>query len=390
MNATITLLPGDGIGPEVVAEGVKVLLAVAERWGYDFTLREALIGGCALDAAGSSLPDATLQLCQSSDAVLLGAVGGPRWDDPRAADRPERGLLALRKGLGLFANIRPVTLHPALSAASPLRPELLHHSGRSVDLVVVRELTGGIYFGPKTRSAIDGEEQATDLCVYTTSEIERIVRVACELARARRSKLTSVDKANVLETSRLWRSTTTRIVHEEYPDVQLEHLLVDAAAMHLLRRPTDFDVIVTENMFGDILSDEASMLAGSMGLLPSASLGEQAEQRTKNREQSEQSAADQSLGTDQRLGLYEPIHGSAPDIAGQGIANPLATILSVAMLLRYSLGLQTEALAVEAAVAAVLDAGYLTADLAPLGSQPRSTSAVGDAVVQALRTAVAV
>lgn len=380
MHATITLLPGDGIGPEVVAEGARVLLAVAERWGHHFTLREALIGGCAIDAAGASLPDATLQLCQSSDAVLLGAVGGPRWDDPHAADRPERGLLALRKGLGLFANIRPVTIHPALSAASPLRAELLHHDNRSVDLVVVRELTGGIYFGPKTRTTVDGQEQASDLCVYTTSEIERIVRVACELARTRRSKLTSVDKANVLETSRLWRSTTTRVVQQEYPDVQLEHLLVDAAAMHLLRRPTDFDVLVTENMFGDILSDEASMLAGSMGLLPSASLGEQGAE-------SQEPGAERTR--DLRLGLYEPIHGSAPDIAGRGIANPLATILSVAMLLRYSLGLQAEAQAVEAAVAAVLDAGYLTADLAPAGSQPYATSAVGDAVVQALHTAVA-
>lgn len=384
MNATITLLPGDGIGPEVVAEGVKVLLAVAERWGHEFTLREALIGGCAIDATGSSLPDATLQLCQSADAVLLGAVGGPRWDDPRAADRPERGLLALRKGLGLFANIRPVTIHPALSAASPLRPELLHHAGRSVDLVVVRELTGGIYFGPKTRTTVDGEEQASDLCVYTTGEIERIVRMACELARARRGKLTSVDKANVLETSRLWRSTTTRIVQDEYPDVQLEHLLVDAAAMHLLRRPTDFDVLVTENMFGDILSDEASMLAGSMGLLPSASLG------AENREQNEQSDAHLPPTSDHRPGLYEPIHGSAPDIAGRGIANPLATILSVAMLLRYSLGLAAEAQAVEAAVAAVLDAGYLTADLAPAGQESYSTDVVGAAVVQALRAAVPV
>jgi 3-isopropylmalate dehydrogenase len=400
MHATITLLPGDGIGPEVVAEGVKTLNAVAELWGHQLTLREALIGGCAIDAAGSSLPDATLQLCQSSDAVLLGAVGGPRWDDPRAADRPERGLLALRKGLGLFANIRPVTIHPALSGASPLRSELLHAGDRSVDLIVVRELTGGIYFGPKTRTTVEGEEQASDLCVYSAGEIERIVRVACELARGRRGKLTSVDKANVLETSRLWRSVATRVVQQEYPDLQLEHLLVDAAAMHLLRRPTDFDVLVTENMFGDILSDEASMLAGSMGLLPSASLGAQAEPKTENREpgnkgtrehiEEQGPAADhRSPTTDHRLGLYEPIHGSAPDIAGRGIANPLATILSVAMLLRHSLGLLAEAQAVEAAVAATLDAGYLTADLAPAGRASASTSAVGDAVIQALHAAVA-
>ncbi|MBV9787217.1 MAG: 3-isopropylmalate dehydrogenase, partial [Chloroflexi bacterium] len=236
MQATITLLPGDGIGPEVVAEGAKVLTAVAERWEHQFTLREALIGGCAIDQAGSSLPDETVRLCQASDAVLLGAVGGPKWDDPTASDRPERGLLGIRKALDLFANLRPVTVHPAISAASPLRLELL----AGVDLIVVRELTGGIYFGGKTRESIGGgAERATDVCSYTTGEIERIVRVACAMARERRGKLTSVDKANVLETSRLWRSVTTRIVAEEYPDLQLEHMLVDAAAMHLLRRPAD-------------------------------------------------------------------------------------------------------------------------------------------------------
>jgi len=368
MQATITLLPGDGIGPEVVAEGAKVLKAVAEQWNHHFELREALMGGCAIDAVGNSLPEETIELCRSADAVLLGAVGGPKWDDPRAKDRPERGLLGLRKALGLFANIRPVTVHPATSGASPLKPELL----AGVDLVVVRELTGGIYFGAKTREQLpDGGEQATDLCIYTMGEIERIVRVACELARGRRGKVTSVDKANVLETSRLWRSVTTHLVREQYPDVELEHVLVDAAAMHLLRRPADFDVIVTENMFGDILSDEASMLAGSMGLLPSASLGANDNARTT------------------RIGLYEPIHGSAPDIAGRGIANPLATILSVAMLLRLSLGLEAEAQAVETAVQHVLVAGRLTADIARAGTEPCSTAEVGDAVVSALGQQVA-
>ncbi len=369
MHATITLLPGDGIGPEVVAEGAKVLQAVARRSGHTFDVREALMGGCAIDQVGSSLPDETVALCRSSDAILLGAVGGPKWDNPRATDRPERGLLGLRKALGLFANIRPVAVHPSVIAASPLRADLL----QGVDLLVVRELTGGIYFGAKTRETVDGEERASDLCIYTAGEIERIVRVACELARGRRGKVTSVDKANVLETSRLWRSVTSRVVAEEYPDIQLEHVLVDAAAMHLLRRPADFDVLVMENMFGDILSDEASMLAGSMGLLPSASLG----------------SAPDDMETKQKpapgkIGLYEPIHGSAPDIAGRGIANPLATILSVALLLRYSLGLDEEARAVEAAVNTVLERRQVTPDLAAAGEQACTTAEVGDAVVAAL------
>ncbi|MDW8233233.1 MAG: 3-isopropylmalate dehydrogenase, partial [Roseiflexaceae bacterium] len=323
MHAVIAALPGDGIGPEVVAEGVRVLRAVGERFGHTFEVREALIGGCAIDATGTALPDETLRLCRESDAVLLGAVGGPKWDNPEAPVRPEQGLLGIRKALGLFANLRPVTLHPRLIAASPLRPERL----QGVDLLVVRELTGGIYFGEKGRDTTpDGGESAYDECVYTTAEIERIVRVAANLARNRRKKLTSVDKANVLETSRLWRSVTTRLMRDEFPDVQLDHMLVDACAMHLIRRPADFDVIVTENMFGDILTDEASMLAGSMGMLPSASLG-----------------APGDSGKATRMGLYEPIHGSAPDIAGKGIANPLATILSVALLLRHSLGLEAEA-----------------------------------------------
>ncbi len=357
MQATIALLPGDGIGPEVVAEGVRVLNAVAAAYGHSFAYREALLGGCAIDATGSPLPAATLAACEAADAVLLGAVGGPKWDDPRAKVRPEQGLLGLRKALGLYANLRPVAVPEQLAERSPLRPELV----RGVDLIVVRELTGGIYFGAKESVFIrPDEERAYDTCVYTTSEIARVVRRAADLARQRRGLLTSVDKANVLETSRLWRRVTTEIVAHEYPDLRLEHILVDACAMHLLRRPADFDVIVTENMFGDILTDEASMLTGSLGMLPSASLG------------------------DGQRGLYEPIHGSAPDIAGQGRANPLATILSTALLLRHSLGLEAEAAAVEAAVAATLEQGIVTADLAAAGSA-YSTEAVGTAVVAALQ-----
>lgn len=352
MQAVIAVLPGDGIGPEVVAEGVKVLQAVAARFGHTFTLREGLIGGCAIDATGEPLPAETLALCRASDAILLGAVGGPKWDDPQARVRPEQGLLGIRKALGLFANLRPVTVHPRLIGASPLRPERL----QGVDLIVVRELTGGIYFGEKRRERGPDGEWASDLCLYTEAEIVRVVRVAGQLARRRRGKLTLVDKANVLETSRLWRSITTRLVREEFADLEFETMLVDACAMHLIRRPTDFDVIVTENMFGDILTDEASMLAGSMGMLPSASLAEG------------------------RLGLYEPIHGSAPDIAGQGKANPLATILSVAMLLRHSLDLPEEAACVEAAVATVIDRGIVTADIATPGQVVATTAAVGDAV----------
>lgn len=367
MQARIALLPGDGVGPEVVAQAADVLQAVADAWGHQFVLREALIGGCAIDACGTALPDETLTLCRDVQAVLLGAVGGPKWDNPSAAVRPEQGLLGLRKALGLFANLRPVTISPHLVRISPLRPERLV----GVDLLVVRELTGGIYFGEKRRERLpDGSEQAVDVCTYTTGEIERIVRMAAELARGRRGKVTSVDKANVLETSRLWRSVTTRVMREEFPDVQVEHLLVDACAMHLIRRPADFDVIVTENMFGDILTDEAAMLPGSLGLLPSASLGAMVDVR--------------SPVQGARSGLYEPIHGSAPDIAGQGIANPLATILSVALLLRYSLGLDREAQAVEAAVGATIAAGVVTADIAAVGETTYTTSEVGQAVVARL------
>ncbi len=354
MNYTIAVLPGDGIGPEVTAEGVKVLQAVGARFGHSFAFHEALIGGAAIEATGVALPLETVAACRAASAVLLGAVGGPRWDDPRASVRPEQGLLGLRKELGLYANLRPVTVHPLLADASPLRRERLE----GVDLLVVRELTGGIYFGEKRRGRDADGEWASDLCIYTEAEVARVARVAAELARGRNGKLTLVDKANVLETSRLWRSVTSAIVQAEYPDLTFEWMLVDACAMHLLRRPADFDVIVTENMFGDILTDEASMLAGSMGMLPSASLGAGA------------------------MGLYEPIHGSAPDIAGQGKANPLATILSVALLLRHSLGLEPEARAVEAAVSAVIEAGIVTGDIARPGQIPASTSVVGDAVAE--------
>lgn len=363
MKATITVLPGDGIGPEVTGEAVRVLRAVAERWGHTFQTTEALIGGSAIDATGGALPEETTTLCRGVDAVLLGAVGGPKWDDPDASVRPEQGLLGIRKALGLYANLRPVRFYPELADASPLRRERLE----GVDLLVVRELTGGAYFGEKRRERLeDGQERAIDTTVYTTSEVERVVRAAGELARGRRGRVTSVDKANVMETSRLWRSVTVRVMREEYPEVEVDHMLVDACAMHLLRRPTDFDVIVTENMFGDILTDEASILAGSMGLLPSASLGAE------------------EAGRATRLGLYEPIHGSAPDIAGQGVANPLGAILSAAMLLRHSLRLEEEAVAVERAVAGLLREGFVTRDLATPGARGYTTSEVGTAVAERL------
>ncbi len=355
MRARIAVIAGDGIGPEVVAEALGVLRLIARRGGHEFQLAEAPFGGAAIDLSGDPLPGATLQLCLESDAVLLGAIGGPKWSAPTARVRPEQGLLRLRKELGVYANLRPVSVYPELAGASTLKPEVL----AGVDLVFVRELTGGIYFGAKTRTA----EIATDLCSYSVMEVERIVRVAARLARERRRRLVSIDKSNVLETSRLWREVTTRLVHSEFPDVTLEHMLVDSAAMHLIRRPRDFDVAVTENMFGDILTDEASMLAGSLGLLPSASLG------------------------DGRRGLYEPIHGSAPDIAGRGIANPFGTILSSALLLRHSLGLEAEARSIEAAVQRVIAAGVRTADIAAAGETPLSTRAAGAAVCAALANA---
>jgi 3-isopropylmalate dehydrogenase len=353
VRARIAVIAGDGIGVEVTDEAVRALTRIAERCGHSFEFEAALLGGAAIDATGEALPAATLEICRRADAVLLGAVGGPKWSDPNAKVRPEQGILQLRKALGLFANLRPVVPHPAVLGASPIKAELL----RGVDIMVVRELTGGIYFGEKQRTAAE----ASDVCRYTVTEIERVVRAAALLARARRRKLTSVDKANVLETSRLWRSVVERIMPVEFSDVAFEHMLVDSAAMHLLRRPRDFDVIVTENMFGDILTDEASMLAGSMGLLPSASLGES-----------------------KRGGLFEPIHGSAPDIAGRGIANPYAAILSAAMLLRYALGLESEARLLETAVSRAIDSGVLPADLAPGSKSAATTRAAGDAVLAAL------
>jgi 3-isopropylmalate dehydrogenase len=352
MEALITLLPGDGIGPEVAAAGRQVLERIADRYGHGFEFSEQLMGGAAIDACGDPLPADTVAACKDSDAVLLGAVGGPKWSDPNAAVRPEQGLLGLRALLGVYANLRPVNVYPELAGASPLKTEKL----KGVDLIVVRELTGGIYFGEKSRS----ESTATDLCTYHTHEIERIVRVAAKLAGERRGQLCSVDKANVLETSRLWRDVTDRVVAEEFPAIVLETLLVDAAAMHLLSRPADFDVIVTENMFGDILTDEASMLAGSLGMLPSASLG------------------------DSSHGLYEPIHGSAPDIAGKGIANPCGMIASVAMLLRHSLALPDEAQQVEHALANVISSGARTADIATVADQSVSTQDMTAAILAEL------
>ena len=352
MKARIAVLPGDGIGPEVIAEGLRCLRALAGTYGHEFELTEFAFGGAAIDLHGEPLPGATLAACRAADAVLLGAIGGPRWSAPEATVRPEQGLLALRAALGAFANLRPVKVHTALADASTLKRAVIE----GVDLVFVRELTGGIYFGDKRRDATS----ASDLCTYSAAEIERVVRVAGALARQRRRRLTSIDKSNVLETSRLWRQVTTRVMAAQFPDVTLEHMLVDSAAMHLIRRPRDFDVLVTENMFGDILTDEAAMLAGSLGLLPSASLGSGS------------------------TGIYEPIHGSAPDIAGRGIANPYGTILSIALLLRHSLKLEHEAAALEAAVNAALASGARTADLAAPGQPSLSCAAAGDAVLSNL------
>ncbi len=357
VKAKIVLLPGDGIGPEIVAQAHRVLQVVAEKSGHQFEFVSHAIGGCAIDACGNPLPDDTLEACRTSDAILLGAVGGPKWDDPNAQTRPEVGLLGLRKELELFANLRPIKPHRALIAASPLKQELID----GVDVLFFRELTGGIYFGDSGRKGHGNDEEAFNVMSYTTREIERIVRLAGEAAKSRRGKVTSVDKANVLEVSRLWRSTAQRIMEQEFAELEYEVVLVDAMAMHLISRPRDFDVVVTGNMFGDILTDEASMLPGSLGLLPSASLGESGP------------------------GLYEPIHGSAPDIAGTGAANPLATILAASMLLRHSLGLHAEADAIEKAVEQVLDAGHRTADIAA-GASSISTEQMGSHVVDQLQS----
>jgi 3-isopropylmalate dehydrogenase len=352
----IVVLPGDGIGPEVVAEGVKVLRAVERRFGHRFELQEEIVGGAAIDAFGVPLKPETLSRAKRADAVLLGACGGPKWDDPNASVRPEQAVLGLRKGLGLFANLRPVRTQPALVGNSTFKEDVI----RGVDLIFVRELTGGTYFAkPKKIWSTSKGQRAVDTTAYTEQEIERAVRVGCELARGRSKRLTSVDKANVMATSRLWRQVAER-VSAEYPDLAFNHMLADSCAMHLTRRPTDFDVIVTDNLFGDLLTDLAAMLAGSLGMLPSASLGS---------------------GT---LGLYEPIHGSAPDIAGRGLANPLATILSVALLLRHSLGLEEEARVVEAAVEDALDRGLRTPDTAGPGQHALLTQEMGDAIADAV------
>ena len=361
MEFDIAVLPGDGVGPEVVAEALKVLQTVGEKFGHGFRLHEGLIGGVAIDALSTALSDETLETCRRCDAVLLGAVGDAKWDDPQAKIHPEDGLLALRKELGLFANLRPVKVFPMLVDSTNLKPEVV----RGVDLVVVRELTGGLYFGqPKKQWQTPEGRRAVDTLAYSEVEIERILKVGFELARSRRKKLTSVDKANVLQSSRLWRQIATEI-SADYPDVELQHMLVDACAMRFIQRPADLDVVVTENMFGDILTDEASMLAGSMGMLPSASLA--------------------GIPRGKTLGMYEPIHGSAPSRAGQNLANPIATILSMAMMLRYSFALETEAQAVENAVLAALEQGYRTYDIMSEGRVRVGTKEMGDLIAQKVK-----
>jgi 3-isopropylmalate dehydrogenase len=361
MEFNVAVLPGDGIGPEVITQALKVLQTVGEKFGHSFHIYDGLIGGVAIDTLGTALSDETLKMCKQCDAVLLGAVGGSKWDDPQAKIHPEDGLLALRKGLRLFANLRPVKVFPMLVNSTNLKPEVV----KGVDLVVVRELTGGLYFGqPKKQWRTSKGRQAVDTLAYSEAEIERILRVGFELARSRRKKLTSVDKANVLQSSRLWRQIAIE-VSAGYPDIELQHMLVDACAMRFIQRPAEFDVLVTENMFGDILTDEASMLAGSMGMLPSASLAGIPKGRT--------------------FGMYEPIHGSAPSRAGQNLANPIATILSVAMMLRYSFVLETEAQTVENAVLATLEQGYRTYDIMSEGKTKVGTKEMGDLIAQKVK-----
>ena len=352
MKAKIVLLPGDGIGPEVIGEAVKVLDTIGDLYGHEFEYSERPIGGVAIDQAGTALPDETLNDCKVADAVLLGAVGGPKWSDPSAAVRPEQGLLGIREGLGLYANLRPVHVYDELVDSSSIKAETI----AGVDLLVVRELTGGIYFGERQ----EGTQSAYDTMIYTKDEVERIAHVAFDAAMKRRKRVASVDKANVLASSRLWRQVVTEVA-ADYPDVKLEHMLVDSAAMKLIRYPADFDVIVTANMFGDILTDEASMLSGSLGMLPSASLG------------------------GGKVGMYEPVHGSAPDIAGKDLANPIGAITSSAMLLRTSLKLEAEAYAVEEAVKGVLSRGYHTADIARPDDKRDGTVEMGDLIVEALQ-----
>lgn len=352
----IAVIAGDGIGPEVVGEAMKVMRKTEEVFGLKFEFESGLFGGIAIDERGTPLPEDTLEICKKSDAVLLGAVGGPKWDNNPHATRPETGLLGLRKALGLFSNIRPAVVFDCLLDASTIKREVL----QGTDLIVVRELTGGIYFGEKFRREGPNGQEAIDTSVYSVMEVERIARQGFEIAMKRSKKLASVDKANVLETSRLWRETVIRVA-ADYPEVELEHVLVDNCAMQLLRRPTSFDVIVTENMFGDILSDEAAMLTGSIGMLSSASMGQGS------------------------FGMYEPVHGSAPDIAGQGIANPIATILSVALMYRLTFGYEEAASAIERAVKEVLDAGHRTGDIATDKSKAIGTTEMGELIVAAIR-----
>ena len=356
MNKTIAVIRGDGIGPEIVNEAIKVLDAVAEKYGHTFTYDDVDMGGVAIDKWGDPLPQAMLDKCLAADSVLLGAVGGPKWEGLPGPRRPEKGLLRLRAGMGLYSNLRPAKLWPQLAAASPLKPSIVE---KGIDFLVVRELISGVYFGEHKTVEQDGEKVATDVMLYSEHEIERIGRIAFETARKRRKKVTCVDKANVLDTSRLWRAVLHRI-QKDYPDVEYGEMFVDNAAMQLVRDPGQFDVIVTENMFGDILSDEASMLTGTIGMIPSSSLGD---------------------GT---RGMYEPIHGSAPDIAGQNKANPIGTILSAAMMLKYSFGLDAEAAAIEAAVNKALDDGLRTADMMAEGCTLASCSEMGSAITARL------
>lgn len=350
MNANIVTLPGDYIGPEIVAQAVKVLGKVAEKYGHAFRFEECALGGASIDACGVPLTDETLAKCNAADAVLMGSVGGPKWDGVEASRRPEKGLLALRKGMQVFANLRPCTIHPQLAGACPLRPDII---AQPIDIMILRELTGDIYFGKRWRS--EDRTAATDEMAYSEMEVERLARIGFEMAMKRRKKLCSVDKANVLECSRLWRETVAKLA-KEYPEVEITYMYVDNAAMQLILRPSQFDVMITGNLFGDILSDESAAIAGSLGMMPSASLG---------------------AGT---RGLYEPIHGSAPDIAGRDIANPLGTILSGALLLRHSLGLEKEAAAIEAAVTQVLDEGYRTGDIWSEGCTRVGCTQMGDLV----------
>lgn len=356
MEKKIAVIKGDGIGPEIVTQALKVLDKIAEKYGHTFVYDEVLAGGCAIDATGKCLPEETITKCKTSDSVLLGAVGGPKWDDQPSTNRPEKALLGIRAQLGLFANLRPAQLFPQLAGACPLKEEIMN---KGIDFVVVRELTGGIYFGKHETEEIEGQKVARDIMEYSESEIRRIAKVAFDTAMLRNKKVISVDKANVLDSSRLWRKVSEEVA-KEYPEVTLSHMYVDNAAMQLCKDPSQFDTILTENMFGDILSDEASMITGTIGTIPSSSLGE---------------------GT---LGMYEPIHGSAPDIAGQDMANPIGTILSAAMMLKYSFYMEEESRAIEAAVNKVLDAGYRTKDMMSEGMTLVGCEKMGDLVVENL------